>query len=702
MKNVSGTTRPTLIAFAMSIVFLAGCDRAPQNAQTSSLPTAPQAPAAAPEKHDIVADNIDTTVNPGDDFFTFANGAWLKKNPIPSTEASWGIGFLVRDDLYDKLRKISEDSAQKTGATPGSDEQKIGDFWRTAMDDALAEKQGMAPIKAELDRIDAAKNLSDILDAAFEMQQIRSPTLFDGGIQQDEKQSDVMAVYLEQGGLGLPERDYYFNTEEGIAKTREAYVVHLQRMLKLLGEDDAAAASGAQQVMAFETALAKVSRPIADLRDPQKNYNKMSTADLTKKYTPSIDWATRLNKWNVAVPTVIVGQPEFYAGLEAQLKQTPVPVLRDYLRIHLVDDYAPFLNKAVDDENFDFYGRTLSGQKEQKPRWQRTLDSENRAIGMILGRLFVQEFFPEAAKQRYSNLVEAIRTSFGERIDKLDWMSDETKKKAHEKLAGLSKKVGYPDKWKDYSALVVGRNSYAENEMNARRWSFNDHVSKLGKPVDRTEWGMTPQTYNAYYNPSNNEIVLPAAQFAIPGFADADLDDAVVYGYAAGSTIGHEMTHGFDDQGRQFDAAGNLADWWTKDDTDKFNERAAVMVKQFDAYEPIFGLHINGSASLGENIADYGGMLIALDAFKKTDQYKKGEKIGGYTPLQRFFLGYALSWLFETNDANLRRSLLSDVHAPPKWRTNGPLSNMPDFYEAFGVKEGQAMWRPPEQRVSIW
>ena len=511
-----------------------------------------------------------------------------------------------------------------------------------------------------------------------------------------------MAVYLEQGGLGLPERDYYFNTEEGIAKTREAYVVHLQRVLKLLGDDDAAAASGAKQVMAFETALAKVSRPIADLRDPQKNYNKMASSELTQKYTPSIDWATRLSKWNVSVPTVIVGQPEFYAGLETQLKQTPVPVLRDYLRIHLVDDYAPFLNKAIDDENFDFYGRTLSGQKEQKPRWQRTLDSENQAIGMILGRLFVQEFFPEAAKQRYSNLVEAIRTSFGERIDKLDWMSDETKKKAHEKLAGLSKKVGYPDKWKDYSALVVGRNSYAENEMNARRWRFNDRVAKLGKPVDRAEWEMTPQTYNAYYNPSNNEIVLPAAQFAIPGFADADLDDAVVYGYAAGSTIGHEMTHGFDDQGRQFDAAGNLADWWTKDDTDKFNERAAVMVKQFDAYEPIFGLHINGSASLGENIADYGGMLIALDAFKKTDQYKKGEKIGGYTPLQRFFLGYALSWLFETNDANLRRSLLSDVHAPPKWRTNGPLSNMPDFYEAFGVKEGQAMWRPPEQRVSIW
>ena len=695
MKTVSSMTRPTLIALAMSVVFLAGCDRTPQNAAQTSTP------APVPVKHDVVADNIDTTVSPGDDFFTFANGAWLKKNPIPSTEASWGIGFLVRDDLYDKLRKISEDSAQKSAA-PGSDEQKIGDFWSTAMDDALAEKQGLAPIKAELDRIDAAKNLSDILDAAFAMQQIRAATLFEGEIQQDEKQSDVMAVYLEQGGLGLPDRDYYFNPEEGIAKTRAAYVVHLQRMLKLLGDDDASAAAGAQQVMAFETALAKSSRELADLRDPQKNYNKMAPAELTTKYTPSIDWTARLGMWNVALPTVIVGQPEFFSGLEAQLKLTPVPVLRDYLRIHLVDDYAPFLGKAVDEENFDFYGRTLSGQKEQRPRWKRTLDAENRAIGMILGRLFVQAYFPEAAKQRYNNMVEAIRTAFGERIDKLDWMSDATKKKAHEKLAGLTKKVGYPDKWKDYSALVVGRTSYAENEMNARRWSFNDRVSKLGKPVDRAEWDMTPQTYNAYYNPSNNEIVLPAAQFAIPGFADADVDDAVVYGYAAGSTIGHEMTHGFDDQGRQFDAAGNLSDWWTKEDADKFNQRAAVMVKQFDAYEPIPGLHINGSASLGENIADYGGMLIALDAFKKTDQYKKNEKIAGYTPMQRFFLGYALSWLFETNDAMLRRSLLSDVHAPPKWRTNGPLSNMPDFWAAFDVKPGQAMRRADADRVDIW
>ena len=377
-------------------------------------------------------------------------------------------------------------------------------------------------------------------------------------------------------------------------------------------------------------------------------------------------------------------------------------MLRDYLRVQLVDAYAGALNKAIDDESFSFYGKVLRGQKEQRPRWKRTLDAENRAMGMILGRIFVAEYFPDSAKQRYNAAVEAIRGAYAERIDRLDWMSAATKAKAREKLAAVVKKVGYPDKWKDYSALVVGRDSYAQNVMNARRWGWNDMLSKFGKPVDRSEWGMTPQTYNAYYNPSNNEIVLPAAQFAIPGFKDGDIDDAVVYGYAAASTIGHEITHGFDDEGRQFDAKGNLADWWTADDARKFNERAQVMVRQFDSYEPLPGLHINGKASLGENIADYGGILIGLDAFKKTEQYKRGEKIAGYTPVQRFFLGYALSWIFQQRDEALRQGLLSDVHAPPKWRVNGPLANIGEFHDAFGVKPGQAMYRAEADRVRIW
>jgi len=479
-------------------------------------------------------------------------------------------------------------------------------------------------------------------------------------------------------------------------------VTHLGRMFRLLGADEAAAKQSATQVMAFETALAKVSRPLADLRDPEKNYNKMAPSELTTKHTPAIAWDTRLAAWKLSAPTVIVGQPEFFDGLQSLLAKTPVPVLRDYLRVHLADEYASYLSQAFDDEHFDFYGRTLSGQAQQKPRWKRALRAENGALGMILGRIYVKDYFSEASKQRYNTMVEAVRTAYGERIDQLDWMSPATKAKAHEKLAAVTRKVGYPDKWKDYSKLTIGRDSYAQNMMRAQRWAFDDMLSKYGKPVDRTEWEMTPQTYNAYYNPSNNEIVLPAAQFMIPGFADSEIDDAVVYGYVAASTIGHEITHGFDDEGRQYDAKGNLLDWWTKQDAERFNQRAQVMVKQFNAFEPLPGLHINGQASLGENIADFGGIMIGLDAFKKTAQYQKGEKVAGYTPLQRFFLGYALGWLSQQREARLRNSLLADVHAPAKYRVNGPLSNVPDFYDAFGVKPGQPMWRPESQRVKIW
>ncbi|WP_458071516.1 M13 family metallopeptidase [Rhodanobacter sp. BL-MT-08] len=694
---------PLCLLVTTIVTLTGGCDRAPPQAPQATAAAATAAMAASTAATpDVVAANIDSAIKPGDDFFSFANGAWLKSHPIPASEAEWGIGKLVQEDLYDKLRKISEDAAATKQTAVGSDEQKIGDFWSTAMDSALAERQGLTPLKPELDRIDAITNVQGALDAAFELQPLGVDAFFDVGVQQDEKQSDVMAVYLAQGGLGLPDRDYYFNTEAGVAKARTAYVEHLQRMFKLLGKDDAAASDSATKVMAFETSLAKVSRPLADLRDPQKNYNKMAPADLTRQLTPDIAWSVRLHAWKLDPSYVIVGQPEFFDGLQKLLTQTPLPVLREYLRVHLVDAYASTLGKALDDEHFDFYGRVLTGQKEQRPRWKRTLDAENRAIGMILGRIFVKEYFPEKTKQRYNNLVEAIRTAYGERIDKLDWMSDATKAKAREKLAAVTKKVGYPDKWKDYSALQIGRDAYAQNEMKARRWAFNDRVAKFGKPVDRAEWDMTPQTYNAYYNPSNNEIVLPAAQFSIPGFKDDEVDDAVVYGYAAASTIGHEITHGFDDEGRQFDAKGNLSDWWSKDDAKKFGERADVLVKQFDAYEPLPGLHINGRASLGENMADFGGVLIGLDAFKKTAQYKKGEKIAGYTPLQRFFLGYALSWIFEEQDALLRRGLLSDVHAPAKWRVNGPLSNIPEFYQAFDVKPGQPMWRDEKDRAHIW
>lgn len=691
--------RPVRRSFRLAAlaVALTTCFGAPAFAADGTSP----AKAAVPAKADFLASHMDTSVDPGVDFFEYANGGWLKANPIPASESAWGIGNAVGEQLYASLRRINEDAA-KAPQAPGSDLQKIGDFWATAMDTALADRLGATPLDGEFARIDAIRTPADAIDAVFALKPIGGGGLFRVGIGQDDKASDTMAVNIRQGGLGLPERDFYFNPEQGVAKLRAEYVDHIARTLVLLGRDEAGAKDAAAKVMAFETALATASRKLADLRDPEKNYNRMSPAELTAKYTPSIDWTARLGAWGIHPDYVIVGQPEFLAAMDKLVAATPVPVLQDYLRYQLADQYSPYLSSAFDQESFRFHGQAMSGQKEQRERWKRALDVEGGAMGMVLGRIFVKEYFPEAAKQRYTAMVEAIRGTLHDRIERLDWMGADTKTKALAKLAAITPKVGYPDKWKDYSGLQVGRDSYAANMMAAARWRFQDNLSKFGKPVDRTEWSMTPQTYNAYYNPSNNEIVLPAAIFTVPGVPDAQVDDAVAYGYAAASTIGHEITHGFDDEGRQYDAQGNLSGWWTKEDEARFNAAAQKMVDQFDAYEPLPGLHINGKASLGENIADYGGVLLGLEAFKKTAQYKEGKEIGGLTPTQRYFLGYALGWLYQQRDERLRARLLSDVHAPAKWRVLGPMSNIPEFYEAFGVKPGQPMWRPEDQRVKIW
>jgi putative endopeptidase len=665
-------------------------------AQSPALLSSNQAPCK-----DFLASDLNNAVDPGKDFFEYANGAWLARNPIPASEAGWGIGNLVDEELYAKLRKINEDAA-KSHAPTASDQQKIGDFWTAAMDETRADALGLTPLKTQLARIDSIKTVQNVLDVSFALRPLGVGAFCGVYVSQDEKQSDVMSVHVDQGGLGLPERDFYFNKEKGIARIRTEYVAHLARMLKLLGHSDKDSLKEAQNIMKFETALAKASRKLEDLRDPEKNYNKMSPANLTSKHTKLINWDARLAAMSLHTNYVIVGQPEFFTALNRLLAKTPIPVLKDYLRLRLVSDYAEYLGKAWDDEDFSFSGKVLSGQKEQRPRWKRVLDSQGHAMGMVLGKMFVQEYFSPAAKKRYVDLVEAIRTVYRERISRLDWMSDATKAKAQEKLAKMTSKVGYPDKWKDYSTLVISTNSYCENMMNSARWHWNDMVSKFGKPVDRKEWHMTPQTYNAYYEPANNEIVLPAAIFTVPGFRDDELDDALVYGYSGASTIGHEITHGFDDEGRQFDPAGNLKDWWTPQDAARFKKQSDVMVAQFNAYEPLTGLHINGRASLGENLADYGGLLLGLDAFKKTEQYRQGAKINGLTPTQRYFLGYALGWLHHEREERLRRGLLSDVHAPAKWRVIGPLSNIPDFYQAFGIKPGQPMWRPPESHVNVW
>jgi len=651
-------------------------------------------------KPDFLSSNIDTTVSPSDDFFGYANGGWIKKNPIPDAESAWGIGFLVQEEIYKRLKKINDD-AENEKAADGTVSQKIGDFWYSGMDTIDINKKGLSPLQADLDTIDAIHTTQDLLLVTAFLHNKGINALFGDGVGQDDKNSEVMAYQLKQGGLGMPNRDYYFNTDERTVGVRKAYNKYILQTFMQLKSDSAAATKKANAVYQLETKLAKASRKLVDLRDPYKNYNKMTIAALGK-LSGNINWPVYLQKVGIhTLDSAIVGQPEFYSALSNEIKNTPIEDWKNYLRFHLIQGSAAYLNSQTYQNAFEFR-KSLTGAKEPRPRWKRILDAEEGAMGEALGQLFVKEYFNEKAKQRYIDLVEAIRDAYKDRIGKLTWMSDSTKQKAYQKLARITKKVGYPDKWKDFSALKIDRGPLVLNIQRANQWWRNYNINKLGKPVDRNEWVMTPQTYNAYYNPSNNEIVLPAGIFAVPDMRDEDLDDAFVYGYAAASTIGHEITHGFDDQGRQYDDKGNLKNWWQKNDSIQFVQRAQKIIKQFNEFNPVDTLHINGEATQGENIADLGGLLLGLDAFKKTEAYKKGEKIGGLTPLQRYFLGYAYSWMFEERKETLANEVMTDVHAPSKERLNGPMVNIPEFYEAFDIKPGSKMYRADSLRVGIW
>ncbi|WP_320054566.1 M13 family metallopeptidase [uncultured Acetobacteroides sp.] len=650
------------------------------------------------ESKDLLLSTMDTTVNPGDDFFKYANGLWIKNNPIPAAYSRWGIGNVINDEIYDRLRTINE-SSLKEGGTKGSNTQKIGDFWYSGMDTVSIEKEKLNPLKADLNRIARMKSTADVLAEVAYLHTLGMQPLFAMYAGQDQKNSDVIALYLEQGGIGLPDRDYFFNTDKHTADVRKDYQnAYLVNMCKLSGINPQQATG----VYKLEEGLAKASRKLEALRDPYKNYNKMSIAQLNK-LTPGVDWAKMLPAMKVKkVDSVIVGQPEFLKQVAANLKSASIDTWKAYLTLNLLNEYAAYMHKDINKENFRFYGTVLSGAKEQRPRWKRVLSAEEGAMGEILGQLFVKEYFPARTKKRYEDMVENVKTAFGERIKKLDWMSQSTKEKALAKLAKVSKKVGYPDKWKDFSSLRVDRGPFVLNMKRAGEFWYAYNINKLGKPVDRTEWDMTPQTYNAYYNPSNNEIVLPAAIFSIPGWNDDDIDDAIVYGYAAASTIGHEMTHGFDDQGCQYNEKGNLVKWWTPVDEKNFADRTKKIVTQFNNFVVLDSVHVNGEASQGENIADLGGIVIAWDAFTKTKQYKEGKKINGLTPAQRYFLGYALGWLGHQRDEALANQIMTDVHAPANLRVNGPFSNVDAFYDAFNVKPGNKMYVPAKDRIKIW
>lgn len=659
-----------------------------------------QGTAGDSNKPDVLAANLDTTVSPGADFFDYANGGWIKKNPIPGEQSSWGIGNLVIEENLKRLREISEKSASSK-PTKGSDEQKIGDFWTLGMDSAKIEADGLKPVQTWLDKINSISDVKSLVSTVAEIKKMGSSTLFADFVTQDDKNSDLMTYKLWQGGLGLPEREYYFKSDSATVNIRNEYVKYIKQLLTMSGEDSVTAATAAKNILALETRLAKASRKLEDLRDPYANYNKMAISDLGKMNT-SFNWSDYLAAAGVQhIDSLIVGQPEFFRALDKELKSTPLADWKSYVRFNLLTDFSGVLPDRYGIAAFNF-GKLFSGAKERRPRWKRVMTAEENAMGELLGKLYVKEFFNEKAKKRYEDMVEAIREALKTRIGQLTWMSDSTKQKAYAKLAAIKKKVGYPDKWKDFSKMEIGQESFAQNVMNANKWWHEYNMNKLGKPVDREEWDMTPQTYNAYYNPSNNEIVLPAGIFTVPGYRDEELDDASVYGYAGASTIGHEITHGFDDEGRQYDAKGNLVSWWTKEDEEQFRKRADVIIKQFDEYEPVKGYHINGKATTGENIADLGGILLGIEAYKKTDEYKAGKKVAGLTPLQRYFLGYALGWLGHQREEQLRSRLLTDVHSPAKYRVNGPFVDVDEFYSTFNIKPGDKMYRADSLRVRIW
>ena len=665
----------------------------------STLAACHQAPEAA-AKTDFLYADLDTTVRPAKDFFDYANGGWIKKNPIPPDESSWSIGNLVIEENNNRLRSINEKAAT-SGAAQGTTEQKIGDFWATAMDSAGIEKQGLVALQPYFQQIDAVKDISSLTSTMIALEKIGVNNQLAWYIGQDDKNSDVMALKFWQGGIGLPEREFYFKQDTTSQKIRKGYTTYISTVLTMSGMDSTKAVKGADDILAAETKLAQVHRSRAALRDPVKNYNKLS-ADAFYQLAPSLHLAGYFATIGVKkVDSVIVGQPEYYASLEKFIATTPLEVLKTRLRFELIKEFSSALPDAYGLAAFK-YSQLLSGARERRPRWKRVIRSEEAVMGELLGQLFAKEYFNENAKKRYEDMVEAIRTAYKERIEKLDWMSDSTKQKALKKLAAIKKKVGYPDKWKDFSSLDIHRDGYVNNLIRANQFWLQYNLNKLGKPVNRDEWDMYPQTYNAYYNPSNNEIVLPAGQLTVPGYRDEELDDALAYGYSAASTIGHEITHGFDDEGRQFDDKGNLVNWWTKDDEKRFNERAEKISRQFDEFVVVDTFRINGKVTMGENIADLGGILLGWDAFVKTDQYKKGEKIAGLTPAQRFFLGYSLGWLSHTRQEQLRSQVLTDPHAPAKYRVNGPFVNVPAFYSTFDIKKGDKMYREDSLRVNIW
>jgi putative endopeptidase len=648
--------------------------------------------------------NMDPSVKPGDDFFKYANGAWIKRTEIPPEYSRWGAFNELIERNNDALHTIAEKASQ-TPVDPklAPETKKVGDYYASGMDEKATEAARTQPLGDEFQKIDAMKDGQDVLKEIAHLHSIGINAFFNFGAGPDAKDSTHDIAQAVQGGLGMPDRDYYTKQDADMKEKREKYIAHVTKMLNLLGKPADKGAEDAKKIMALETKLAEASRTRVELRDPIKNYNKMGVRQL-QDLTPDWNWRDYFSAINLLEPGAInVHQPEFFKAANALFKTTSLDDWKAYLRWHLINATAPYLPKDFVDEDFNFNERILRGTQQDKPRWKRVVISEDGDIGEALGKLYVGFYFPAEAKERALELVNNLKEALADRIKTLDWMDEPTKQEALKKLAAMNVKIGYPEKWLDYSLLPIDRGPYVLNALHAAKFESDREVQKIGKPVDRTDWGMTPPTVNAYYQPNMNEIVFPAGILQ-PPFFYADADDAVNYG-AIGAVIGHEMTHGFDDQGRQFDAAGNLRDWWSKKSADEYDKRRKAVVDQYSAYEPLPGMHLNGELTQGENIADIGGLKLAYAALQKAlDKHpeERGKKIDGLTPEQRFFLSFAAIWRSKIRDEDQKLRLTTDPHSPAQFRVNGPLANMPEFQKAFNVPDGSAMIRPPEKRVNIW
>ncbi len=648
----------------------------------------------------IDSKNMDLGVKPGDDFFSYANGTWVKNTPIPPDLTRYGAFDELRENNSRQLQSLIEEISVQLNPVKGSNKQKIGDFFASGMDEAKINSLGYEPIKKKLDELRKIQSKEELIKYIAFLHSAGSPSFFGFGSSPDKKNSSMNIASMRQSGITLPNKDYYLKDDERTKSIRTELQKYMVTLFKLIGYDDKQAETKAQTEMDFEIVLAKSSFSNLELRDPDLNYNKMSVDDLVL-LSSGFDWKLYLKEIGVENPGDInVGQKRYFEEFGATFQNTDIEVLKNYVEWRLVNAASNFLSEDFVNANFEFNGKFMSGAQEQRPRWKRVLDVVNGSLGEALGELYVEKYFPPASKQRIKDLVANIKIALAERIKNLSWMSAETKKQALNKLDKIAVKVGYPDKWEDYSKIEITRDSYWENLMAVRNFNYKKNLSEIGKPVDRTEWGMSPQTVNAYYSPNNNEICFPAGILQ-PPFFFAEGDDAVNYG-GIGAVIGHEITHGFDDQGRKYDAVGNLQDWWTAEDGKNFDAKAQVLVDQYNNFAVLDTFKVDGKFTLGENIADLGGVTISLEGLKKAwEKNPPAKETEGFTPLQRFFLSYAQIWRGNIRDKELLKRLKEDVHSPSTARVNCIVYNIPEFYKAFGITSGK-MFKAENSRAVIW